>query len=112
MIDHEKLFKDPDFAPESSHSPLFFEGDLDKQTAIEIDLQVKKLDWLRPKLIGPKPTLTGFADLNLQGAAPEELAEMKTQYKVHGHRIIQGKLENRWFLNALTMIAAEQKLFD
>jgi hypothetical protein len=32
------LFKDPDFGPDSTYSPLFFEGDLDKQTALEIDL--------------------------------------------------------------------------
>ena len=68
---------------------------------------LKKLEWFRPKNISPKPQLTGFTDLNLSGATPEELAEMKSQYKVHGHRIKQGKLENRWFLNGLTMIAAE-----
>lgn len=33
-------------------------------------------------------------------------------YKVHGHRIIQGKLEDRWFLNALSLVAVEQKQFE
>jgi hypothetical protein len=36
---------------------------------------------------------------------------MSQEYKIHGHRIIQGKLEDRWFLSALSMVAAESKLF-
>jgi hypothetical protein len=106
------MFKDPDFGPESKYNPIYFENDLDERTVIELDIQLKKLEWLRPKQIGPKPKLVGFTELNISNATPEELQELTQLYKVHGHRIIQGKLEDRWFLSALSMVAAEQKVFD
>ena len=30
MLDHDKLFRDPDFGPESTYNAIYFEGDLDK----------------------------------------------------------------------------------
>jgi len=38
--------------------------------------------------------------------------ELKSEYKVHSSRIVQGKLGNSWFLSAASMVASELKLFE
>ncbi|CDW89694.1 cysteine protease family c02 [Stylonychia lemnae] len=112
VLNYNLLFKDPDFGPEAQYNPLYFEGDLDQKLAQELEFSLRKLSWMRPQEIAPMPKMAGFTELDLSKASQEEILSMKSDYKIHGHRIIQGKLEDRWFLSSLSMIAAEQKVFD
>lgn len=88
MLDYNRLFKDPEFGPESKYNPLYFTGDVDSKSATELEFSIKKIGWMRPSEIAPKPKLAGFSDLNVSKATPDELQEMNQQYKIHGHRII------------------------
>ena len=58
------LFKDPDFGPESQYNPFLFQGDLKDKTLADLEYSLRKVSWMRPREIAPKPRLTGFTELN------------------------------------------------
>jgi hypothetical protein len=73
VLDYEKLFKDPEFGPESKYNPIYFNNDLDEKTAFDLEFSLKKVTWMRPSEIAPKPKISGFTDLNVSNATPDEL---------------------------------------
>lgn len=99
-------FLDPDFDPKpGDHSLLFNEHD----TVSEAEAGVlQKLSWQRPEEISLKTDIIGFTELNrsnqkeVDNLSPTELADFR--------RISYGTmLENRWLLNAVSMVASERR---
>jgi hypothetical protein len=43
VLDYEKLFKDPEFGPESKYNPLYFNGDLSEKEIASLDSSSLKL---------------------------------------------------------------------
>ncbi len=73
MLDNNKLFKDPEFGPESKYNPIYFNGDLDARLSADLEIPMRTLTWLRPNEIAPKPKLIGFSELNINNHTPNEL---------------------------------------
>ena len=97
---------DPDFDPKpGDHSLLFNEHD----TVSEAEAGVlEKLTWQRPEEISLKVDIIGFTELNqgnqkeMDNLTPTEIADFR--------RISYGNmLENRWLLNAVSMVASERR---
>lgn len=75
--------------------------------------KLKKVTWYRPQEIAPDHELVGFmkpAKLeSLQSL--EEANAVTAEQRVDGQRIFQGEVEDKWFLNALSMAAVEPQVF-
>jgi hypothetical protein len=77
------------------------------------EVQIDMIKWLRPEEISIKSDIVGFYDINRDRASKEELDGLVGAELADGHRICYGtSLENRWFLNALTMVSAEERQMD
>lgn len=71
------------------------------------------LKWLRPEKISIKSQIVGFYEINSEKGTKTELDSLVGNELADGHRICYGQvLENRWFLNALTMVSAEERQID
>lgn len=76
-------------------------------------VQIERLKWLRPEEISKNPDIIGFYDLNRDNCTRAELDSLSGLELADGHRVVYGQaLENQWFLNALTMVAAEERQLD
>ena len=100
-------FVDPDFNPvDGDHSLLYKEQDIVSEEEARI---INNLTWQRPEEISVKHDIIGFQQLNRDGneatldtLTPTELADFR--------RISYGSvLENRWFLNAVSLVASESR---
>ena len=101
-------FVDNDFQP--IISSIYTEVD---KVAIRDSVCIENLKWFRPEQIAIKSDLVGFYDINREKATPAELENLFGLELADGGRICYGQtLENRWFLNALTMVASEERQLD
>ena len=67
---------------------------------------MKGLKWLRPREISMKEDLVGFTKLNQEGILESELDNLSGPELADFRRIGYGEvLENRWLLNAVSLVA-------
>ena len=68
------------------------------------------LKWLRPRQISMKSSLVGFTQINKDGVLETEIDNLVGMETADFRRISYGDiLENRWFLNAASLVAQEQR---
>ena len=104
----QQKFKDPDFVP--SQSLIFNQND---SVPARDEVQIEMLKWMRPEEISIKSDIVGFYEINESRASKQEISGLAGLELADGHRISYGQtLEDRWFLNALTMVAAEERQLD
>ena len=104
---NDNKFIDPDFNPEDGdHSLLYKEQDT---VSVEEAAIIDKLKWLRPNQISAKTDIQGFLYLQKEGNL-ETLDNCNLDELADFRRISYGVvLENRWFLNALSLVASEER---
>jgi len=69
-----------------------------------------KIEWRRPNEISLKKELIGFYESKVD---IKKLTSLQGSDNILGGRISQSTyLDNRWFLNAVSMVAAEERQFD
>lgn len=74
---------------------------------------MKKLKWLRPRQMSMKSDLVGFTMINKEGTVEAELDNLLGFELADFRRIMYGDiLENRWLLNAASLVAQEQRQLD
>lgn len=104
----DKLFEDPDFKP--SPQNIYLPQDI---VSAEEAKQIENLKWLRPSQISLKNTLVGFRELATEGIVEKELDNLGGSELADFRRICYGEvLEDRWFLNALSMLSQEERLLS
>jgi len=110
-LDYSKLFQDPEFTP--TQQSIYKEGDVPEYKSLFLLEKLKKVEWFRPQQIAPKFDLIGFTKSakleNIQSL--EEAHQQSEEDLVDGQRIYQGEVEDKWFLNALSMAAVEPSVF-
>ena len=110
-IDYDKLFKDPEFLPQESS--IHVEGDIPKAKAILMKNKIRKVRWQRPQEIAPDPEFVGFLK-SLKVENPDNLNDanaLTESQLIDGQRIFVGEVEDKWFLNALSMAVVEPAVF-
>ena len=70
--------------------------------------RLKQARWYRPQQIAPDVGQIGFM------ASPKGSLDQleEGEQPADGQRVFQGQLDNKWFLNALSMVAVEPKAFN
>lgn len=110
-IDYDKLFKDPDFGcnPES----VYKDGDIPAHKLLTLESKLRKLEWFRPQQIAPDYDMIGFTSSEkIQNISSlEEANQVTGEQMVDGQKIYQGFVEDKWFLNALSMVVVEPSIF-
>lgn len=70
-----------------------------------------KIEWRRPNEISLRSELVGFYEIKTQTA--KTISTLQGTDNILGGRFNQGTyLENRWLLNALSMVSCEERQFD
>ena len=112
-IDYDKLFKDPDFTDDIGKS-VFVKGDVPTHKEVVLLPKLRRIRWYRPPQIAPNAKLIGFtsSDAVTRKQTLQEAKELKKEELINGLRIFKGEdLENKWFLNALSMVSSEPLQF-
>ena len=74
---------------------------------------MKKMQWLRPTQISMKSNLIGFTKINTQGIVESVLDNLSGLELADFRRICYGDvLEDRWLLNAASLVAQEERQLD
>lgn len=108
-IDYNKLFKDPDFTDDLGKS-VFIKGDVPTHKEVVLMPKLRKIRWYRPQQIAPNPRLIGFTKSEAVEAkmSLKEAKKFTKDELISGMRIFRGEeLEDKWFLNALSMVSSE-----
>ena len=88
---------------------MFRPGDIPEDQMLLVGHRLKRAMWYRPQAIAPDFELIGFT------ATPKGITNVNqldaNGNDVDGQRIFQGQLDDKWFLNALSMVVAEPQAF-
>ena len=105
------LYVDDEFYVEDGDTDLIF---LPHDDVSEEEAQVMRgLKWLRPKEISSKLDLVGFTELGKKITNSREVSNMNEEDFADFRRISYGEiLSNRWLLNAVSLIAEEERLLS
>ena len=110
-VDYSALFKDPDFGEKADS--IYKTEDIPEHNFIMLEEKLKRLSWHRPPEIAPDVELIGFTkSVGIEKLSTmEEVAALTEAQLADGQRVYQGAVENKWFLNALSMVVVEPRMF-